>query len=64
MIGAQDRVGQLEQRISAGGQAPVQPGTELPQRHIPGDGTGDLGRIRGGRHHGRTRHDQRAAPAC
>ena len=48
VIGAQDRIGQLEQRIRAGGQAPVQPGTELPQRHVPGNSGGDLGRIRGG----------------
>ena len=53
VIGAQDRVAQLEQRVSPRGQAPVQPGAELPQRHVPVDGPGDLRRIRGGRHHGR-----------
>ncbi len=49
MIGAQDRIGQLEQGIRPRGQAPVQPGPELPQRLVclvPRDRVRDLGRIR------------------
>ena len=42
MISAQDRIAQLEQRISASGQAPVQPGTELPQRQVPANRVGCL----------------------
>ena len=53
VIGAQDRVAQLEQRICPRGQAPVQPGAELPQRHVPVNRAGHLRRIRRGRHHGR-----------
>ena len=64
VIGAQDRVAQLEQRISAGGQAPVQPGAELPQRHVPGDGVGDLGRVRGGRDRRRQRELLPAGSSC
>jgi len=50
---AQDRVAQVEQRIGAGGQAPVQPGPELPQRLerlVPRDRAHHLGRIRRPRH--------------
>ena len=63
VIGAQDRVAQLEARIRPGGQAPVQPGTELPQRQVPVNRAGDLRRVRRGRQHcrrrGRGRHRQR-----
>jgi hypothetical protein len=53
VISAQDRVAQLEQRISPRGQAAVQPGAELPQRQVPVNGAGDLGRVRhGGRQRG------------
>ncbi|HCU92300.1 MAG TPA: hypothetical protein DHU96_05990 [Actinobacteria bacterium] len=54
MIGAQDRVGQLEARIRTRGQAPIQPDPELPQRLVrlvPRDGGRDLGRA------GRLRRD-------
>ena len=49
VVSAQDRVAQLETRIGPGGQAAVQPGAELPQRHVPGDSAGHLRRIRGRR---------------
>jgi hypothetical protein len=53
VIGTQDRVAQLEQRISPRGQAPVQPGTELPQRQVPVNRACHLRRIQGSRRHGR-----------
>jgi hypothetical protein len=49
VIGAQDRLAQLEGRVRPGGQAPVQPGPELPQRPVPPvprDGGRDLRRVR------------------
>ena len=53
VIGAQDRIAQIGQRICPRGQAPVQPGTELPQRHVPVNRACHLGGIQGGRRHGR-----------
>jgi hypothetical protein len=46
VIGAQDRISQLGQRVGTGGEAPVQPGPELPQRQEPGDRVRDLRRVR------------------
>jgi hypothetical protein len=49
VIGAQDRIGQLEQGVRPGGQALIQPDPELPQRlagPVPRDRVRDLGRIR------------------
>ena len=53
VIGTQDRIAQIEQRIRPRGQAPVQPGTELPQRHVPVNRAGHVRGIQGGRRHGR-----------
>ena len=49
MIGAQDRIDQLEGGIRAGGQALIQPGAELPQRQVAGDRAGHLAGMGGGR---------------
>jgi len=53
VISAQDRTGELEQRVRAPGQAPVQAFPELPQRQVAGYRVGYLTRIRGGRRHQR-----------
>jgi len=53
VIGAQDRIGELEERVRARGQAPVQAFPELPQRQVAGYRAGYLARIRGGRRHQR-----------
>ena len=47
VIGAQDRVSKLEQRVRPRGQAGIQLGAEFPQRQEPVNGTGELGRIQG-----------------
>jgi hypothetical protein len=64
VIGAQDRVNQLELRVRSRGQAGIQLRAELLQRQEPVNGTGDLSRIKGRWHHGRARRDQRAARLC
>ena len=46
VIGAQDRIRQLEQRIGPGGKARIQPGAELTQRQEPRDRLCRLRRVR------------------
>ena len=47
MIGAQNRVSKLEQRVCPPGQAGIQPGAEFPQRQEPVNGSGELGGLGG-----------------